>query len=148
MGDFAVDRLLRAVRRLADVSQRELAARAGLGNHVVVGAELKPHLARVVDFSQLLAAVGFRLVVVDRDGREVLPETLEQGQLVDRRSRRYPAHLDVRSGREGWWGDGWPMFDGNTPLYTFDRNRGRRDWRRDDLKRDARIAERSNGDAS
>jgi hypothetical protein len=62
---------------------------------------------------------------------EQLFGTLCSAALKDRARRRFPAHLDVRAGSDGWWGDGWPMFDGKTPTHTFDRNRGWRDWRRE-----------------
>jgi len=60
----------------------------------------------VADFAQLIEAVGMRLVVVDRKGREVVPEEEQDSKLRDRGGRRFPAHLDVRDGKDDWWGDG------------------------------------------
>ena len=130
MTDFPADRYIRAARAIADVSQRELATRAGVPNHVVTKAEAAPRYARVDRFACLLEAAGLHLIVVDDDGREVKPEGIEQAKRLDRGRRRFPAHLDVREGKDDWWGDGWPMFQGKTPKYTFDRSRGYRDWRR------------------
>jgi transcriptional regulator with XRE-family HTH domain len=125
--NFPVDRYLRAARRRADLSQRELAERAGVANHVVARAEAYAHLARVQHFAQLLESTGLHLIVVDDDGVEVSPEVATQGALKDRADRRFPAHLDVRPGKDGWWGSGWPMFEGKVPAYTFDRERGARE---------------------
>ena len=127
---FPIDRYVRAARRNADFSQRELARRAGLPHQVVAKVERQPTLARVCDVAVLLEAAGLHLAVLDDDGREFVPESVQRNGLKDRGARRFPAHLDVRPGSDGWWGDGWPMFFGKTPDYTFDRSRGLRDWRR------------------
>jgi hypothetical protein len=140
MSDFPAGRYIRAARAIADVSQRELAVRAGVPFYVVARVESTPECARVGQFACLLEAAGLHLIVVDDEGREVQPEGIEQTKRVDRGRRRFPAHLDVRPGKEDWWGDGWPMFAGKTPQYTFDRSRGFRDWRRD---RKARELERT-----
>ena len=131
MSDFPADRYIRAARAIADCSQRELAMRAGVTHRVVAKTEHTPQYARVEQFARLLEAVGLHLIVVDDEGREVQPESVEHAKLVDRGRRRCPAHLDVRPGKEDWWGDGWPMFAGKTPEYTFDRSRWYRDWRRE-----------------
>jgi ribosome-binding protein aMBF1 (putative translation factor) len=128
--DFPADRYVRAARRAADLSQRELAARAGLPHHVVGNVERTPSLARVSDVAKLLNAAGFTLQIVDADGQVFDPEPEQKTKLRDRGRRRFPAHLDVRSTNEGWWGDGWPMFMGKAPTHTFDRSRDVRDWRR------------------
>jgi transcriptional regulator with XRE-family HTH domain len=127
---FPAHRYLRAARHRADFSQRELAAKAGVPQSTVARIEHTPSQAKVDDVACLLEAMGLRLVVVDDDGVEFTPETEEEASLTDRAGRRFPAHLDVRPGTEGWWGSGWPMFEGKTPAYTFDRARHLRDWRR------------------
>ncbi len=78
----------------------------------------------------LLAATGLRLAVLDEDGAEIEPEDEDDANRRDRAYRRYPAYLDLRVSDDHWWGYGWPMFDGKEPLYTFDRDRWARDWRR------------------
>ena len=48
----------------------------------------------------------------------------------DDAGRRYPAHLDVRYGDDGWW-HGPERYTRQQPWYTFDRSRPLRDeWRR------------------
>jgi len=139
--EFPADRYIRAARKLADFSQRELASRAGIPYSVVARVESAPERARVGDFALLLRAAGLRMQIVDNAGREIAPEQRESAGLTDRARRRYPAHLDVRPGKAGWWGDGWPMFDGKAPANTFDRSRGLRDWRRERHEIEARRAE-------
>ncbi|HEU4912618.1 MAG TPA: helix-turn-helix domain-containing protein, partial [Actinomycetes bacterium] len=131
--------LLRAARRLADLSQRELAERSGVALSVVAriesGETAAPRLSTLVG---LLAAAGCHLEL--RDG-----SSCEQDDrpLTDRAGRRFPAHLDVREVRTfgTWWGD-WPMLSTRAekiwhhaprqrPAHTFDLARWRRDARRD-----------------
>ncbi|MDQ1494363.1 MAG: hypothetical protein QOG69_846 [Actinomycetota bacterium] len=139
--EFPADRYIRAARKLADFSQRELASRAGIPYSIVARVESTPERARIGDFALLLRAAGLRMQVVDDSGREIAPERRELAGLTDRARRRYPAHLDVRPGKSGWWGDGWPLFDGKAPVNTFDRSRGLRDWRRERRETEARRAE-------
>jgi transcriptional regulator with XRE-family HTH domain len=148
--DFPTDRYLRAARRLADLSQREFAEKTGLTQSVVARAEHSPHLARVDQFARLLETAGLRLLVVDDEGREFAPEGEDAANRRDRGYRRYPAHVDVRPGTDGWWGDGWPMFFGKRPQYTFDRVRWRRDMEREWAKRQdtAADSEQSNADGA
>ena len=128
---FPADRYVRAARRFADLSQREMALRAAVARHIVVTAEGDPRLTRVADLARLLEAAGLHLIVVDEDGREFASEAEQEAARKDRGRHRYPAHLDVRPGKADWWGDGWPMFEGRTPEHTFDRSRPIRDWRRE-----------------
>ena len=130
MTDFPADRYLRAARAAADLSQRELAERARLPHYIVGNVERTPTLARISDVAKLLDAAGLKLQVVDGDGQVFDPESEQKAKLRDRGRRRFPAHLDVRTTDEGWWGDGWPMFFGKVPMHTFDRSRELRDWRR------------------
>ncbi len=127
---FPADRYLRAARHRADLSQRELAEKAGVPQSLVARAERHPAKATAASTAVLLAAMGFRLVVVDDHGNELAPEDEDDADRRDRADRRYPAHLDIRDGDDHWWGYGWPMFDGKEPEYTFDRDRWTRDWRR------------------
>jgi transcriptional regulator with XRE-family HTH domain len=148
--DFPIDRYLRAARRLADLSQRELAEKAGLTQSVVARAEHSPHLARLDQVARLLETAGLRLLVIDNEGREFVPEDEEAANRRDRGYRRYPAHLDVRPGTDGWWGEGWPMFFGKRPQYTFDRVRWRRDFDRglEERKNTEADSEQSNTDSA
>ena len=135
---FPADRYLRAARHRADLSQRELAEKAGVPQSTVARVERLPGKATVTNVSILLAATGLRLAVLDEDGTELKPEEEDDADRRDRGYRRYPAHLDLRPGSDDWWGYGWPMFDGKEPEYTFDRDRWTRDWRRGQRAEQAR----------
>jgi transcriptional regulator with XRE-family HTH domain len=135
---FPADRYLRAARHRADLSQRELADKAGVPQSTVARVERLPGKATVSSVSILLAATGLRLAVLDEHGTELNPEDEDDADRRDRGYRRYPAHLDLRPGDDHWWGYGWPMFDGKEPQYTFDRDRHSRDWRRQQKADEAR----------
>lgn len=85
---------LRALRRRADLSQRELAARAGVPHGTVgsveSGASPNPRLRTV---ERLVGAAGARLAILDVDGSE--PARLPTDGWRDRAERRFPPHVDV-----------------------------------------------------
>jgi HTH-type transcriptional regulator/antitoxin HipB len=81
------------VRRLADLSQRELAGRLSLDASSVSRIESGTRPVTVGAFAQILAVAGLRLVVVDSSGAEVSP--FPSGVVRDNAGRRFPAHLDV-----------------------------------------------------
>jgi hypothetical protein len=54
----------------------------------------------------------------------------------DEAGRRYPAHLDVRHGDDGWWYAAH-RYGRATPWYTFDRAR----WSRDQIRDRVGVAE-------
>lgn len=130
--------LLRAARRLADLSQRELAERSGVALSVVARIEAGQTVApRLTTVLALLAAAECRLEL-----RRGTAEGDAGLVVTDRAGRRFPAHLDVREvGAFGtWWGD-WPMLSTRAekiwhhaprqrPEHTFDLARWRRDARR------------------
>src|SRR5688500_4668328 len=101
--------MLRAARRHADLSQRDLAEMAGTSRRTVERAEGSDASAITVGTLPrlLAAAAGCRLAAVTTEG--TLLGVVEAEVLRDRGGRHYPAHLDVRRpGRMGeWWGD-WP----------------------------------------
>jgi transcriptional regulator with XRE-family HTH domain len=123
--------ILRAARRHADLSQRELASLSGVPASTIAAVETGRDVrVRVLD--RLLAMCGWNLSVLDSRGHRV--DTLTESGLRDRAGRRYPAHLDVRPvGERGdWWGD---SFIGSwgvppRPLHTYDLSRDFRDFRR------------------
>src|SRR6476660_4988520 len=81
------------VRRLADLSQRDLAARVGLSPSTVSRIE-SGLIAPTLDLYELmLALAGLRLAVLDAAGREVTPVPVDT--VRDNQGRRFPAHLDV-----------------------------------------------------
>jgi transcriptional regulator with XRE-family HTH domain len=114
-----------ALRRRADLSQRELAALAGVPYTTVArlesGSTTDPRLSTM---AKLAAATGHRLVIADDHDELVPPEPELRGLCRDLRGRRIPAHLDVRPAIEDRWRPWWLPKRGD---YTFIRNRRRRD---------------------
>lgn len=126
---------LRALRRRADLSQRELADLAGVPKSTVTRIEsgqIRDPRFRTVERLALAtgAAIGF--------GGELGPVPSEG--LRDRADRNYPAHLDVRPVEQltdwagAWWAHwyrlprrAWPL---EPPQYTYDLSRSRRAHRR------------------
>jgi hypothetical protein len=79
-------------------------------------------------FERLIATAGLHLIVVDQDGRVVLP-MLDRTDTQDGAQRRYPSHLDtILDPEEGeWWADVYGLA---RPPETFYRDRRRRDRQR------------------
>ncbi|PZG03373.1 GNAT family N-acetyltransferase [Micromonospora craterilacus] len=132
--------MLRALRRQADLSQRELADLAGVPQSTVArvesGQAADPRF-RTVERLVRAAAATLTVATAGEPTRSVEPD------LDDRRDdagRRYPAHLDVRKVRTlkdwpgAWWAQSyslpperWPL---RVPEVTYDLDRGCRDERR------------------
>jgi transcriptional regulator with XRE-family HTH domain len=91
--NFDAGALLARARRLAGVSQRELAAAVGVAPSTVGGIESGSRRAGVELLDTLLRATGLRLAVLDSDGFEVSPVPVDA--VRDGAGRRFPAHLDV-----------------------------------------------------
>lgn len=121
--------LLRRIRRTADLSQRELAARIGISKSAVAAAESGRRGLDVRAMARAAEVAGLRLALVDPAGRE-LPG-MDLGGVRDMGGRRFPAHLDTRHGDQDWWHDAH-RYSRPRPWYTFDRDRGYRDARRAD----------------
>lgn len=119
---------LRRIRRLTDMSQRELAAAAGLSASAVAHAEAGTRDLPVQRLARAAALAGIRLSLLDGDGREVLGMARDGAR--DLAGRLFPAHLDTRFSDEGWW-HGPERYSRRQPWFTYDRNRARRDVRRD-----------------
>jgi HTH-type transcriptional regulator/antitoxin HipB len=126
-GGFDLSGALRRIRRRADVSQRQLAAAAGLSISAVAHAEAGSRDLSVGGLARAAALAGLRVALLDGDGQEV---TGMAGNAVrDASGRRFPAHLDTRYGDEAWW-HGTERYSRQQPWYTFDRERYVRDWYR------------------
>jgi HTH-type transcriptional regulator/antitoxin HipB len=93
MDDGDVARLVMRVRRMADLSQRDLAARLGMSPSTVARLETGSGAVSVGLLSRILGLAGLRLVAVASDGQPVTP--LARDALRDNGGRRFPAHLDV-----------------------------------------------------
>jgi transcriptional regulator with XRE-family HTH domain len=130
--------LLRAARRRADLSQRDLARAAKIHPSTVgriEAGELQPSLEI---FRRLLGAAGLYFAVVDDDGRVVHP-MCDREDLLDGAERRYPAHLDVIPDPTPgeWWGGKYGL---SRPPETFHRDRRYRDERRKASQWEVRVA--------
>ena len=118
--------LLRRIRRLVDMSQRDLAGAADVTPAALGRAEAGGDL-RVSQLLRIVAVAGLRLTLTDQQGGELPPMT---GTAVrDGGGRLFPAHLDTRHGDEDWWHDAH-RYSRRRPEYTFDRDRTARDGRR------------------
>jgi len=118
---------LRRIRRLADLSQRELASRLNVSKSSVAAMEGG---SRGIDAGLLARAAreaGLRLVLLDGDGTEVA--AMSADSVTDLGRRRFPAHLDTRpSDERGAIYE--PRRDRPETAYTFTRDRQGRDWAR------------------
>lgn len=119
-GAFDAAGIIRRVRRVADLSQMELADVLGVAQSSVArweAARKEPSLERL---QQILAIAGLTLAAVDEAGARVPP--MRGDALRDLGYRRYPAHLDLlATGGVDDLGGQIPQL-GHAP-----RRRGRRD---------------------
>jgi transcriptional regulator with XRE-family HTH domain len=90
---FDVAGYMRRVRRIADLSQRELAALLGVSHASVGRMETGAAPVDVAALSAVLGLAGLRLCVVDATGRAVSP--VPGDVLRDHADRHFPSHLDV-----------------------------------------------------
>ena len=135
-GPYPVPGLLRRARRLADLSQRELARLAGVSHSTVGRMESGAIVPVLPSLQRMLAAAGLWLVVVDNEGRVVTPMR-DVDDIRNGGGSFYPAHLDViLDPRHGdWWGDRYGLA---RPPETFHRDRKRRDAQRERSVRSVR----------
>lgn len=131
---------LRALRRTADLSQAELAQRAGLPQSAVSriesGATPDPRFRTI---ERLVRAAGAVVAIQERSdshgpaGRVGDPpapaSAVPHDGLRDAAGRRYPAHLDVRA-TYPMLGRDRRLLSAGTPVYTFKLDRDARDERR------------------
>lgn len=115
---------LRRARRVADLSQREMAAQVGVSRSVIGRAESDRGSASLELLIAVLGVAGLQLSVLDGDGRPVAP--MRPRTVRNRAGRRFPAHLDTRlPGALATRGDPW-RYDRPKPDVTF-HHRFRRD---------------------
>lgn len=86
--------VLRRIRRTADLSQRKLAAAAGLSASAVAHAEAGTRDLPSRALARAAELAGLRLALLDADGREVTGMGPDGAR--DATRRRLPAHLDTQ----------------------------------------------------
>jgi transcriptional regulator with XRE-family HTH domain len=127
-GPYPAPGLVRVARRIAGLSQRQVARAAGLSSSTVARIEAGTATPSLDVLQRILAVAGLHLVAVDRAGQLVRPMRDIYDTRDDAR-RRYPAHFDVvldpKLGE--WWADEYGV---TSPPETFYTNRRRRDAQR------------------
>jgi HTH-type transcriptional regulator/antitoxin HipB len=93
VGSFDAAGYLRRARRLADLSQRQLADRLGVSRATVARMETGQVAVRLDTFVVVLSLAGLRLHVVDQ--RDEVVEPVPADVLRDNARRHFPSHLDV-----------------------------------------------------
>jgi transcriptional regulator with XRE-family HTH domain len=125
--DLDLAGLLRRIRRTADLSQRELAASTGVSKTTIAAVEAGTRDLGVTRLSLMAEVAGFRLVLLDAEGREVSGMHPDGARDVTR--RRLPAHLDTQHTDE--LADRWGHRpDRRQPWFTFGLDRAARDRER------------------
>ena len=128
MTAFSLPGVLRRVRRIADLSQRELAVAVGISPSAVAGAESGARDLPLSVVARIAEVAALRLTLVHRDSREIAG--MAENTVRDAAGRRFPAHLDTRYSDDRWW-HGTDRKYRRQPSYTFDRRRDLRDGGRE-----------------
>jgi transcriptional regulator with XRE-family HTH domain len=136
--EFPFAGAVRRARRIADLSQRELARAAGVSQAAVSRIEAGALRPSVALLRRVLAVAGLLLVVVDQGGQVVEPMA-DWDDTRDGAERRYPSHLDTILDPEPdeWWGDKYGLM---RPPETFRRDRLLRDMQRARSQWEVRVA--------
>jgi transcriptional regulator with XRE-family HTH domain len=126
--EFDLGGALRRIRRIADLSQRELATASGISVSSLAHAEAGTRQLPVGALARAAAVAGLRLALVDAEGAEIAP--MDRNAVRDMGGRFFPAHLDTAHSdeRPGRFAH---RYDRPRPWYTFDRDRQARDGRRE-----------------
>jgi transcriptional regulator with XRE-family HTH domain len=129
---------VRRVRRIAGISQRELARAARISHGVIGRIEKGTSMPTLPVLERILGVAGLGIVVVNDEGRVIRP-MLDRADAHDGADRRYPSHLDTILDPEPgeWWGD---IYGLARPPETFHRDRSRRDMQRRRSQWEVRVA--------
>jgi transcriptional regulator with XRE-family HTH domain len=117
--------IVRQVRRRLDLSQRQLAARAGVPKSTVADLESGGVVPNLRTLALVLGVGGMRLEVVDLSDEPVSFHS-DTGEPRDRAQRRLPPHLDARLRHPGVDPSRPCILRPGTP-WTFHLKRERRD---------------------
>lgn len=124
VSSFDLSGALRRIRRLADVSQRDLAEACGISQSAVAQAESGRRDIAVGTLTTAAAVAGLRIALVDDTGVEV--GAMAADAVRDLSGRRFPAHLDTLRSDEGH-GRYEPRRDRPETSFTYSRDRDSRD---------------------
>jgi transcriptional regulator with XRE-family HTH domain len=124
---FDLSGALRRIRRIADLSQRQLAVAAEVSVSALAHAEAGTRGLPVSALARAAGLAGLRLALLDAEGREIGP--MAPDTVRDLGGRRFPAHLDTLHSDERWWRYEH-RWDRPRPSFTVDRDRAGRDARR------------------
>jgi transcriptional regulator with XRE-family HTH domain len=124
---FDLPGAIRRIRRLADLSQRELARACELSQSVIAQAETGRRDLTVGTLAAAARLADLRLALLDCDGSEV--HGMDADTVRDLGGRRFPAHLDTRRSDEVPWLYE-PRRDRPATSFTVGRDRGARNSRR------------------
>jgi transcriptional regulator with XRE-family HTH domain len=122
--------LVRTVRRVRRLSQRELAAHVGVPPSTIDRIEAGRSDPRLGTLVRILAAVDLRLVVINSHRRVI--DIDRDPHVRDHGGRQTPAHLETWRPRGqlygDWWGwarIAWSIDDPKVPPFTYSRRRAR-----------------------
>jgi len=121
---FDVSGAMRRIRRLADLSQRELADRLAVSKSLIAAAESGAGGLDTRVLARAAALAGLRLSLLDGAGNQI--DGMSPDAARDLSGRRFPAHLDTLHSDDRWWRYEH-RFDRPRPWFTFDRVREGRD---------------------
>ncbi|MBM0279076.1 GNAT family N-acetyltransferase [Micromonospora tarensis] len=153
--------VLRALRRQADLSQRQLAERAGVPQATLARIESgRAGDPRFRTVERLVQAAGGKVLIAGRDAAPATnsPTPVPHDDMRDQAGRRYPAHLDVwpvvepRDWPGAWWAEWYRLPPERYPLplppAAYEVNRRHRDNRRwaENIRRSARVRRVTGGD--
>jgi transcriptional regulator with XRE-family HTH domain len=123
---FDLGEALRRIRRLADLSQRDLAEVTAIPPSTLAHAEAGTRDLTVASLARAASVAHLRLALLDDSGAEVTP--MSGTAVTDGGGRRFPAHLDTRRSDEGRRYE--PRRDRPETSFTYWRDRDARDARR------------------
>jgi transcriptional regulator with XRE-family HTH domain len=130
VSDFDLAGCLRRIRRVADLSQRELAEQVGLSKSALAAAESGTRDLPATRLARAAALAGLRLALIDTEGCEISGMTPAGAR--DGGNRRLPAHLDTVHSDEV--ASRWEHRRTRPrPWFTFAMDRQSRDRARDRL---------------
>ncbi|ASW58017.1 XRE family transcriptional regulator [Plantactinospora sp. KBS50] len=120
IGRYPAAGLVRRARRIAAMSQRQMARFAKVAPSTIARVETGETTPSLDVLQRILGAANLYLAVVDHDGHIILPMKEWEGDTRDGADRRYPAHLDtiLDPVMGEWWGDTYGLL---RPPETFHR---------------------------